>query len=223
MEKENEKVLASGPKGNETAAGENSNYGTELQKGGGRDELEEREEVEKPPPSPFFYSSKQTPPLSPFGGAGPHSILSRDGLLLRQKLKMDNKSKKRSGGAEKHRGKKPKSLEVEAAKCAKLTDLFGAGFTGPAAAGAPGDERGGLDHDERVEAGMVDHLTCESLRSCSPSVHVRGLALCLPPLSAFTVDHLTCESLRSCFPDTGRAGRGVTLGLPFWAGLQLQI
>ncbi|CAB1448965.1 unnamed protein product [Pleuronectes platessa] len=63
MEKENEKVLASGPKGDETAAGENSNYGTELQKGGGRDELEEREEVEKPPPSPFFYSSKQTPPL----------------------------------------------------------------------------------------------------------------------------------------------------------------
>ncbi|CAB1450059.1 unnamed protein product [Pleuronectes platessa] len=54
------------PKGDETAAGENSNYGTELQKGGGRDELEEREEVEKPPPSPFFYSSKQTPPLSPF-------------------------------------------------------------------------------------------------------------------------------------------------------------
>ncbi|CAB1460787.1 unnamed protein product [Pleuronectes platessa] len=69
MEKENEKVLASGPKGDETAAGENSNYGTELQKGGGRDELEEREEVEKPPPSPFFYSSKQTPPLSPFQAA----------------------------------------------------------------------------------------------------------------------------------------------------------
>ncbi|CAB1459031.1 unnamed protein product [Pleuronectes platessa] len=46
------------------------------------------------------------------------------------------------------------SLEVEAAKCAKLTDLFGAGFTGPAAAGAPGDERGGLDNDERVEADM---------------------------------------------------------------------
>ncbi|CAB1418597.1 unnamed protein product [Pleuronectes platessa] len=45
MEKENEKVLASGPKGDETAAGENSNYGTELQKGGGRDELEEREEI----------------------------------------------------------------------------------------------------------------------------------------------------------------------------------
>ncbi|CAB1459591.1 unnamed protein product [Pleuronectes platessa] len=66
MEKEKEKVLASGPKGDETAEGENSNYGTELQKGGGRDELEEREEVEKPPPSPFFYSSKQTPPLSPF-------------------------------------------------------------------------------------------------------------------------------------------------------------
>ncbi|CAB1450061.1 unnamed protein product [Pleuronectes platessa] len=47
MEKENEKALASGPKGDETAAGENSNYGTELQKGGGRDELEEREEVQK--------------------------------------------------------------------------------------------------------------------------------------------------------------------------------
>ncbi|CAB1449192.1 unnamed protein product [Pleuronectes platessa] len=67
-----------------------------------------------------------------------------------------------------HREKKLKSLEVEAAKCAKLTDLFGAGFTSPAAAGAPGDERGGLDNDERVEADMVDHLTCESLRSCFP-------------------------------------------------------
>ncbi|CAB1459108.1 unnamed protein product [Pleuronectes platessa] len=70
---------------------------------------------------------------------------------------MDNKSKKRPGGAEKHREKKPKSLEVEAAKCAKLTDLFGAGFTSPAAAGAPGDERGGLDNDERVEADMVPY------------------------------------------------------------------
>ncbi|CAB1445725.1 unnamed protein product [Pleuronectes platessa] len=50
MEKENEKVLASGPKGDETAAGENSNYGTELQKGGGRDELEEREEGKVPGP-----------------------------------------------------------------------------------------------------------------------------------------------------------------------------
>ncbi|CAB1441707.1 unnamed protein product [Pleuronectes platessa] len=67
---------------------------------------------------------------------------------------MDNKSKKRPGGAEKHREKKLKSLEVEAATCGKLTDLFGAGFTSPAAAGAPGDERGGLDNDERVEADM---------------------------------------------------------------------
>ncbi|CAB1414531.1 unnamed protein product [Pleuronectes platessa] len=129
------------------------------------------------------------------GGAGPRSIFggeSRDGLLLRQKLKMDIiKSKKRPRGAEKHREKKPKSLEVEAATCAKLTDLFGAGFTSPAAAGAPGDERGGLDNDERVEADMVDHLTCESLRSCSPSVHVRGLALCLSPLSAFTVPNIS--------------------------------
>ena len=71
---------------------------------------------------------------------------------------MDNKSKKRPGGAEKHRDKKLKSLEVEAAKCAKLTDLFGAGFTSPAAAGAPGDERGGLDNDERVEADMVSNF-----------------------------------------------------------------
>ncbi|CAB1453422.1 unnamed protein product [Pleuronectes platessa] len=52
MEKENEKVLASGPKGDETAAGENSNYGTELQKGGGRDELEEREEMNSMSPLP---------------------------------------------------------------------------------------------------------------------------------------------------------------------------
>ncbi|CAB1446975.1 unnamed protein product, partial [Pleuronectes platessa] len=51
-------------------------------------------------------------------------------------------------------GKKLKCLEVEAATCAKLTDLFGAGYTSPAAAGAPGDERGGLDNDERVEADM---------------------------------------------------------------------
>ncbi|CAB1414053.1 unnamed protein product [Pleuronectes platessa] len=55
-----------------------------------------------------------------------------------------------------------KSLEVEAAKCAKLTDVFGAGFTSPAAAGAPGDERGGLDNDERVEADMI------ALRSVAP-------------------------------------------------------
>ncbi|CAB1446434.1 unnamed protein product [Pleuronectes platessa] len=97
------------------------------------------------------------------GGAGPHGIgrgdESRVGLLLRQKLKMDNKSIKRPGGAEKHRGKKLKSLEVEAAKCAKLTDLFGAGFTSPAAAGAPGDERGGLDNDERVEADMLSNAS----------------------------------------------------------------
>ncbi|CAB1419012.1 unnamed protein product [Pleuronectes platessa] len=109
------------------------------------------------------------------------------GGLRREKTRVKNaRVALRSNGE-----KKLKSLEVEAAKCAKLTELFGAGFTSPAAAGAPGDERGGLDNDERVEAHMVDHLTC--------------------------------ESLRSCFPDTGRAGRGVTLGLPFWAGLQLQI
>ncbi|CAB1455558.1 unnamed protein product [Pleuronectes platessa] len=67
---------------------------------------------------------------------------------------------------QKHREKKLKSLEVEAAKCAKLTDLFGAGFTSPAAAGAPGDERGGLDNDERVDADMVVVIY---LRSRSPS------------------------------------------------------
>lgn len=38
---------------------------------------------------------------------------------------MDRK-RKRPGGAEKQRTKKLKSLKVEAAKCAKLTDLFGA-------------------------------------------------------------------------------------------------
>ncbi|CAB1419870.1 unnamed protein product [Pleuronectes platessa] len=54
VNKEKEKVLASGPKGNETAAGDNSNYGTELQKGGGRDELEERGEVEKHLPHPLL-------------------------------------------------------------------------------------------------------------------------------------------------------------------------
>ncbi|CAB1446994.1 unnamed protein product [Pleuronectes platessa] len=96
------------------------------------------------------------------------------------------------------------------------------------------DERGGLDRRSEWRQTMVDHLTCESLRSVSPSVHVRGLALCLPPLPAFTVpkfvcevssilvDHLTCESLRSCFP-TQVELQGRHPGLPFWAGLQLQI
>ena len=64
-----------------------------------------------------------------------------------------DKRKKRPGGAEKQRTKKLKSLEVEAAKCAKLTDLFGAGVT------TPGDERGGLDDDERVEADMVSNVS----------------------------------------------------------------
>ncbi|CAB1459589.1 unnamed protein product [Pleuronectes platessa] len=98
-------------------------------------------------------------------------------------------------------GKKPKSLEVEAATCAKLTTYLVPGSPAQQQQ-VRGDERGGLDNDERVEADMVDHLTCESLRSCSPSVHVRGLA----PLSASTlclhctkVDHLTCESLRVVF------------------------
>ena len=33
------------------------------------------------------------------------------------------------------------SLEVEAAKCSKCTDLFGAGVNTPGGAAAPGDER----------------------------------------------------------------------------------
>ncbi|CAL8366268.1 unnamed protein product [Boreogadus saida] len=57
-----------------------------------------------------------------------------------RELKMENR-KKRLGGAEKMRLKKLKSLEVEAAKCSKLTDLFGAGVTTPACAAAPEDER----------------------------------------------------------------------------------
>ncbi|CAB1413464.1 unnamed protein product [Pleuronectes platessa] len=83
---------------------------------------------------------------------------------------MDNKSKN-ARVALRSIGKKLKSLEVEAAKCAKLTDLFGAGFTSPAAAGAPGDERGGLDNDERVEADMPEELfpLCPCSRTCSLS------------------------------------------------------
>ncbi|CAB1441392.1 unnamed protein product [Pleuronectes platessa] len=88
---------------------------------------------------------------------------------------MDIKSKKRPGGAEKHREKKLKCLEVEAAKCGKLTDLFGAGFTSPAAAGAPGDERGGLDNDERVEANMDLLSVClHSLPSLYQSLSVES-------------------------------------------------
>ena len=51
---------------------------------------------------------------------------------------------KNPGGVEKHRERKLRSLELEAAQCLKLTDLCGAGSPA-AAAGAPGDERGGLD------------------------------------------------------------------------------
>ncbi|CAB1427007.1 unnamed protein product [Pleuronectes platessa] len=36
------------------------------------------------------------------------------------------------------------------------------------------ETRGGLDNDERVEADMVDHLTCESLRSCFPDTGNRS-------------------------------------------------
>ena len=69
-------------------------------------------------------------------------------------LKIDQ-MKKRPAGAEKQRLKKLKSVEVEASKCAKLTDLFGAGTTNPPAAtgaAAPGDEGGRPDDEERVEA-----------------------------------------------------------------------
>ncbi|KAJ4932817.1 hypothetical protein JOQ06_029659, partial [Pogonophryne albipinna] len=52
-----------------------------------------------------------------------------------------DKRKTRPGGAEKLRLKKLKSLEVEAAKYSKLTDIFGAGVTTPASAAASGDER----------------------------------------------------------------------------------
>lgn len=48
---------------------------------------------------------------------------------------------------------------MEAAKCSKLTDLFGAGVTTPAGAAALGDERRGLDDDERVEADMLSNVS----------------------------------------------------------------
>ena len=56
-------------------------------------------------------------------------------------MKMD-KRKKCLGGAEKQRLNKLKSLGLEASKCVKLTDLFGARTTNPPAAtgaAAPGD------------------------------------------------------------------------------------
>ena len=43
------------------------------------------------------------------------------------------------------------SLEGEAAKCSKFTDLFGAGVNTPAGAAAPGDER--------VEAYMLSNVS----------------------------------------------------------------
>ena len=73
-----------------------------------------------------------------------------------------DKRKKCPGGAEKQLLKKLKSLEVEASKCAKLTDLFGVETTNPPAAtgaAAPGDEGGGPNDDERVEADMVSNVS----------------------------------------------------------------
>ena len=61
-----------------------------------------------------------------------------------------DRGKKCPGGAEKQRTKKLKSLEVEAAKCAKLTDLFSA----PAAAGACCvGRRGEIGSDSAAGAG----------------------------------------------------------------------
>ena len=67
-------------------------------------------------------------------------------------LKTD-KRKKCPGGVDKQRLKKfsPKSLEMEASKCAKLTEPFGVGTTNPPAAtgaAAPGEEGGGPNDDE---------------------------------------------------------------------------
>lgn len=52
-----------------------------------------------------------------------------------------DKGKKRKGGAEKARIKKLKSLQEEAAKCSKITDLFGRGV-GRRAATSEGDGAG---------------------------------------------------------------------------------
>ena len=67
---------------------------------------------------------------------------------------MENR-KKRPGGAEKMRLKKLKSLEVESAKCSKLTDLFGSGVTTSACAAAPGDERGEAYMVSNVSLGLA--------------------------------------------------------------------
>ncbi|CAB1446919.1 unnamed protein product [Pleuronectes platessa] len=79
----------------------------------------------------------------------------------------------------------------QAAKCAKLTDLFGAGFTSPAAAGAPGDERGGLDNDERVEADMFFSSEAVPLCSCStlpPAVSAPNAHLLSPSHQAANLE-----------------------------------
>ncbi|CAL8238027.1 unnamed protein product, partial [Boreogadus saida] len=84
--------------------------------------------------------SRPTPPLNngKMSEKKLHIFIASHGMG--RELKMENR-KKRPGGAEKMRLKKLKSLEVEAAKCSKLTDLFGAGVTTPACAAAPEDER----------------------------------------------------------------------------------
>ena len=51
---------------------------------------------------------------------------------------------------------------MEASKCAKLTDLFGARTTNPPAATGTavlGDEGGGSNDDEQVEADMASNIS----------------------------------------------------------------
>ena len=67
-----------------------------------------------------------------------------------------------SDGDEKQRLKNLNSLDLEASKNAKLIDLFGAGTANPptaTGAAAPGDEGGGPNDDERVEADMVSQVS----------------------------------------------------------------
>ena len=76
---------------------------------------------------------------------------------------MENR-KKHPGGAEKMRLKKLKSLEVEAAKCSKLTDLFGSGVTTSACAAAPGRRaRGGIYGNVSLGLARLHFETCPKL------------------------------------------------------------
>lgn len=55
-------------------------------------------------------------------------------------MEMEKKAQKRKGGAEKLRERRQKKLKVDAAKCAKITEMFSTTSSGAGAAGPSSEQ-----------------------------------------------------------------------------------